>query len=83
MQKKRDEIAEAARRHATDYLARAITRESEESLLLQPFIALKGEEFKPRLVQRWREHLARTAQADHPVLGPLYELAQLARPRIC
>ncbi len=72
---KRDEIAQAARRHAADYLARAITRESEESLILQPFIGLKGEEFKPRLVQRWREQLVRTAKADHPVLGPLYELA--------
>ncbi len=80
LEQKRGEIAEAARRHAADYLARAITREPEESLIQQPFITLKGEEFKPRLVQRWREHLARSAKADHPVLGPLFELAQLPDP---
>ncbi len=76
-QKKRDEIADSARQHATDYLARAITQEPEESLQEKPFIALKGEEFKPRLVQRWRKFLATTAKADHPVLGPMYELALL------
>ena len=76
-QKKCDEISEAARRHATDYLVRAITGEKEESLQDLPYVALTGEEFKPRLVQRWREILARTAKADHPVLGPLFQLAQL------
>ena len=73
--KKRDELAETARTHATDYLARAVSKVPEESLQDMPFIELKGEQFKPRLVQRWREQLAKTAKADDPVLGPLVALA--------
>ena len=75
--RKRDELIASARQHATDYVVRAITKEPEESLQQLPFIALKGEDFKPRLVRRWQEFLTRTAKADHPVLGPLAELALL------
>ena len=76
-QQKCDEIGHAARQHAADYLARAITRTPEESLQKEKFIALKGEQFKPKLVQRWRQILATTAKADHPALGPMFELALL------
>lgn len=72
---KRDEFAEVARRHAVDYLARAITQEAEPALQERPFIHLKGEEFKPQLVQRWQRALAGDTHVDDPVLGPLYELA--------
>ncbi len=75
--RKRDELVTSARQHAADYLVRAMTKEPEESLQQLPFIALKGEDFKPRLVRRWQEILTRTAKADHPVLGPMSELALL------
>ena len=75
--RKRDELVTSARQHATDYLVRAMTKEPEESLQQLPFIALKGEDFKPRLVRRWQEILTRTAKVDHPVLGPMSELALL------
>ncbi len=73
----RDKIVDIGRRRATDYLVRAITRSPEKLLQEMPFISLRGEELKPRLVQRWREYLVRTAKADHPVLGPMYQLALL------
>lgn len=75
--RKRDEITTSAQQHATDYFVRGLTKESEESLSQLPFIALKGEDFKPHLVQRWQEILARDAKADHPVWGPLADLATL------
>ncbi|MHB8864216.1 MAG: PSD1 and planctomycete cytochrome C domain-containing protein [Pirellulaceae bacterium] len=78
--RKRDELVTSARQHATDYLVRAVTKEPEESLQQLPFIALKGEDFRPRLVRRWQEFLAQTAKADHPVLGPLSELLLLPDP---
>ncbi|MCU0962218.1 MAG: DUF1549 domain-containing protein [Pirellulaceae bacterium] len=77
-ERKHREILESARRHAADYLVRALTKQPEEEIQQLPFIALKGEDFKPRLVQRWREKLAALAGADHPVLGPLHELAAVS-----
>jgi mono/diheme cytochrome c family protein len=77
VERKREEITNSAQQHATDYFVRAMTSESEESLSALPFIALKGEEFKPHLVRRWQETLARDAKADHPVWGPLAELAAI------
>lgn len=73
----RDEIVESARQHATDYLARAILREPEESMQKNSFIELKGEQVRQGLVHRWRSRLATIAKPDHPVLGPLFELALL------
>ncbi|MHB8974169.1 MAG: PSD1 and planctomycete cytochrome C domain-containing protein [Pirellulaceae bacterium] len=75
--RKRDELVASALQHATDYVVRAITKEPEESLQQLPFIALKGEDFRPRLVRRWQEFLTRAAQVNHPVLGPLVEFALL------
>ncbi len=75
--KTRDDIVATAQQHAADYLARALTRESEEALQAQSFIQLKGEQARVQLVQHWRRVLAGLATADHPVLGPLFELIQL------
>ena len=77
VERKRDEITTSAQQHATDYFVRALAKDPEESLSQLPFIALKGEDFKPHLVRRWQETLARDAKADHPVWGPLADLALL------
>lgn len=75
---KRDELVTTAQRHAVDYVVRAISQASEESLQQLPYIQLKGEEFKPRLVDRWREYFQRHAREDHPVLAAMFELGLLA-----
>jgi mono/diheme cytochrome c family protein len=77
VERKHGEITTSAQQHAADYFVRALTKESEETLSQFPFIALKGEEFKPHLVRRWQETLARDAKSDHPVWGPLADLTAL------
>ncbi len=74
-QRKRDEFVDITRKHSTDYLVRAISKKPEKELQELPFIALKGEEVKTKLVQRWRQYLVTNAKPEHPVWGPMNLLA--------
>ncbi len=74
---KRDELVNKTRENATDYLVRAITKLPEKQLQDLPFIVLKGEAVKPALVRRWQQYLVTHAKPEHPVLGPMNQLALL------
>jgi cytochrome c553 len=73
--KKRDEFIETTRKNSADYLVRAISKKPEKELQELPFVKLKGEEVKAKLVQRWRQYLVKNAKPDHPVWGPMNLLA--------
>jgi hypothetical protein len=73
--KKRDELVETTRKHSADYIVRAISKKPEKELQELPFVKLKGEAVKAKLVQRWRQYLVKNAKPDHPVWGPMHLLA--------
>ncbi len=72
------EYTESFRANAADYLVRATAKKiSEAQIAKLPFIRLKREASKPRMVQRWRKYLTKNAQPDHPLFGPWVALFQL------
>ena len=74
---KRQELMHAARGRSAEYLARVLSEQSEELLQKLPFISLSPDELRPQLIERWRHFLRQQAKPDHPVLGPLHDLARL------
>ena len=76
-EKYRVEMITTARQHPAEYLVRAITKLSEQELAKLDFLSLTPDEWRPRLVQSWREYLLKTAQPDHALWGPLHNLFHL------
>jgi hypothetical protein len=75
-QKIQQELIETANRNLADYLVRTLGDEAEKLIEAKKlsFIKLNRDSAKSRLVDRWRDHLARTA-ADHHVWAAWKQLA--------
>ncbi len=71
------ELISAARNHVTDYLVRATNQKPEKELQKLPYIKLKREALKPKLVLRWRQYLLKRAKPNHAVWGPLFLMIKL------
>lgn len=63
------QLMEQARAKATEYLARALIPNDEQTLLELPFVSLKADDLNLRLLNRWRGYMTNNAGAKNPVLG--------------
>ncbi|HEX7450365.1 MAG TPA: PSD1 and planctomycete cytochrome C domain-containing protein [Pirellulales bacterium] len=75
---KLNELAASLRAQAGDYLVGLVRQRSGESASDEAMLSLGKGELRPRLLQRWRDYLTRTASAHHPVFAPWHELAAIA-----
>ncbi len=74
---KLNELAVNLRSRAGDYLAGLVGQRSGESAGDEAMLSLGKGELRPRLLQRWRDYLMRTAAAHHPVFAPWHELVAI------
>ncbi|MEX2187023.1 MAG: PSD1 and planctomycete cytochrome C domain-containing protein [Pirellulales bacterium] len=75
------ELLDAARRRTEDYLAVVATKPAEMFRDREFALALRAEDLKPRLLERWRAYIAQRAKPDHPVFGPWRKLMDLQEPK--
>jgi mono/diheme cytochrome c family protein len=68
--KKRIEHTELARNRATDYLARVLADQPNVVLEKLAFLIGKPDDLRPKLVERWRDYLKKTARANDPSSVP-------------
>jgi cytochrome c553 len=73
-----NEIVNTGRAKAADYLFRvAYPNPNDELLAKFPFLTLKPDEIRPKLLERWSQYLKQHAQPDHAALGLWADLAAL------
>lgn len=71
------QLTDKSRRNSTDYLVRAILGQREDLLTKISFLVLNRDEFRPRILERWKAFLQQRT-ADDPVWGTWSELASLS-----
>ena len=74
---KLNELATTLRSQAGGYLMGLVRERPGEPAAEEPMMSFSKGELRPRLLQRWREYLARTATTHHPVFAPWHELAAI------
>ena len=74
---KLNELAAALRAQAGNYLVALVRERPGEPASEEPMMSFSKGELRPRLLQRWREYLQRTAAAHHPVFAAWHELAAI------